>query len=75
MEIEPWIRTILDSLLAVLSPFVTIFKQINLTLGQEAKPCLSFPFLFLFCLALRTTIYIHMQKKKKFELNKAIPNH
>lgn len=44
-EIKPWIRAILDSLLSILSPSVSIFKMINLTLCQEGKPRL--PLLFL----------------------------
>lgn len=46
----PWIRAILDSLLSIFSPSISIFQMINLTLGHKGKPWLSLLFLsFLLC--------------------------
>jgi hypothetical protein len=66
---RPWVRTVLDRLLAVLAPPVAVLKVIHLALGEEGNAGL--PLLGLLLGSVPVVVYIRSQSSATIRTNNA----
>jgi hypothetical protein len=67
---RPWVRTVLDRLLAVLAPPVAVLKVIHLALGEEGNAGLPLlPLLGLLLGSVPVVVYIRSQSSATIRTN------